>query len=609
MFQQSFPIWGSVTVTCRTFLIDFTGGGDEEILRFLETNKFYEKPDSRVLMVGRKRKARSAIKNRTFRNNINTLYLGLQEGAIDRLISESRTSTVGERRISQDAHEFQAGVETREERGFEDRVSIYSGCPYCDDGQIKVLMQGSWSIGSKIPSKDISPIINEVKNLHGYLMRIISIAFTPYADYIQNKDGPGGIVTLLDSLDKRLIEIFAPVMNFSFVVKSPPDMSFGSRLPDGSWTGVHGAIYRKEADFTTSVGPSSQRLEIVEYERTVPVDQLIIVSLKPQPLPQYLVFLRPFTVGVWVCIVLAIMIWGTTFWLLQRVRSNFTGEEPITFNSAIFYSWTVILEDPPITTPDDISGQMLLCWWLIACFLLMSGFKSSLVAHLAIVAQSEPINTYRDLVTQSNWKWGIEDTLLTGMVIQYFSQNVDPDVRYIYKLNEKSSPAEGLKRVLEGRFSFLISKNRITTIIAQIYKKEVGETQFYLGKKGYTVASAMGWGVRRGAPFRPYLHKLISRLIASGIMDYLVEDVVHLKILQSKAEARRHQQQQQIMEAKQDDLLTAESEDGNPQVLRMVHMMGVFLVLVCGLTIASIIFCVERFIQRNSRHNEKRCSD
>ncbi|XP_066952322.1 uncharacterized protein [Macrobrachium rosenbergii] len=188
---------------------------------------------------------------------------------------------------------------------------------------------------------------------------------------------------------------------------------------------------------------------------------------------------------------------------------------------------------------------MLVAWWLIAGLLISTGFKSSLVAHLTVEGKTPPIDTLGDLVNLDGWKWGFDDRLLTGLVLIYLRDSTDKDIQEIYKRHEKITPEEGLKKVLKGRYSFLSTKDRVIYLIGTQYTDEYGQSPFYISKQSYNIVPALGWGFRKGAPFRRPISKLICQLTESGLSHRWVNELVTINIRQIRETIRKQEQQQQ----------------------------------------------------------------
>ena len=77
-------------------------------------------------------------------------------------------------------------------------------------------------------------------------------------------------------------------------IKEEPNRSWGIE-EDGVFDGMMGMLQREEKDFCTVSGPSAARLKVIEYVRGYPSDMVVVTSLKPSFLPQYLALVRPFS--------------------------------------------------------------------------------------------------------------------------------------------------------------------------------------------------------------------------------------------------------------------------------------------------------------------------
>lgn len=80
--------------------------------------------------------------------------------------------------------------------------------------------------------------------------------------------------------------------------------------------------------------------------------------------------------------------------------------------------------------------QMLVGFWLVACLIFTTGFKSSLIAHLTVQGKAQAIKSLEDLIAQPSWEWGTEAWLLKGIPLEYFSKHTDPVVMEVYRRTE-----------------------------------------------------------------------------------------------------------------------------------------------------------------------------
>ncbi|KAK7024320.1 hypothetical protein SK128_020471 [Halocaridina rubra] len=432
----------------------------------------------------------------------------------------------------------------------------------------------------------------------GHLIRAMGMPYFPFNDYRKNRDQLPTSVTLLDCIDKRMLEAFSAKLNFTYEFSSPPDNQFGISTASGNWTGLVGAIQRNIADITTMIAPSPGRNQIFDHMRGYAVDPMAIVSPKPQLLSYYLLIFRPFSKEVWLFLVLSIAVCGVVMWCLEKVSSLFKTTPRKDLSTAFLYSWSVILQEPSDKTPPNTSGQMLFGWWLVVCIVITTGYTSSLVAHLTVQSRTKPVDSWDDLPKLTNWKWGLEESLFRAAPLLYFKSSKDPTMMHIYKYLESISVEDGMKRILKGRYSLLLQTSRISMIIASYYTDDFGRTPYYIGKKGQPVTSDFGWGIRKGAPYRNVLQNLMNRFLDNGITNYWYDAVSISRVRQNRREATP---EQQIW--RQEDIVQQQlnlQEEG-PKSLEIKHMMGVFFSLFLGFLMSFLTFLGENLFKNYSR--------
>lgn len=65
--------------------------------------------------------------------------------------------------------------------------------------------------------------------------------------YYSKENGTIVFRLLFEATFKRIAEIFAQALGFSYQLLPPEDGEFGTRLPNGTWTGVMGMLHCNEA--------------------------------------------------------------------------------------------------------------------------------------------------------------------------------------------------------------------------------------------------------------------------------------------------------------------------------------------------------------------------
>ncbi|XP_068244984.1 glutamate receptor ionotropic, kainate 1-like [Palaemon carinicauda] len=561
-------MWGGPNTVCRVAIIDLIQDDDNTVLRYLESSKFYLWPDSRVVIIGKNSEAQLILSHRLFRNVRHPIYLGLQESTMEGLLNHASGREV-----------------------LKGNVVVYSRCMYCDAGTSQKTFLFLWPIGSKMPHP-INSIPDRLLDLKGHMFKVLSMPTFPYSAYRRDSDEAGSTLTLLDSVDKRALEVVSSHLNFTYDIRIPMDGQWGVSAPSGNWTGMVGALQFETADFTTTIAPTLGRLDVIDTTKTCTADVLAVVCLKPQLIPQYLVIIKPFAVDVWLCILASIMVWGFSFWAVQKVWSWNDGEQCMSLDTAIFCSWAIILDDPQNNPPSNIPSRVMLLFWLVACLVIATGYRSSLVAFLGVQSKERPIDSFQDLAAQKGFGWGIEYHYLTGIALIFFQSSPDPNVQKIYrKMDYIDDIDDAFDKISRGKYAMITYAKQGRTLIDSYYTDKFGNTPFYVGKEGSSLVPYFGWGYRKGAPFRDRFNNVLNRLNEAGIMDFWTGEVMAGKVRENRKVVKEK-------EDNKDAMLQTVTEDVATMQIEVIHTVGIFLVLLLGYFISFITFLCEKIMPK-----------
>ncbi|KAK7068604.1 hypothetical protein SK128_005683 [Halocaridina rubra] len=529
---------GITTTTCRTLLVDLTAGHGDAIFMLLESAKLYRYPKSRIVIVGSKNHEERVLKDHVFRNSLGILFLSIPKSLLAKLDYQDTKMT------------WMKPRETTNNETLKDQLD----------------------------------------NLRGHLLRVVGNPAFPHNDYIKEENGSQEKVIWLDSLDKRMYATFSHTLNFTYDFRPPADGQWGIYIGNGNWSGLVGAIQHDSADITTIIAPNPGRNKIFDHMRAYTVDPFTVVSLKPQFLSQYTMILRPFNVDVWIGISSVIFLWGFIYWIFRKINSYTSGSPALTLTTSLLNSWSIVMDRTYCGSPLNTSCQVLLLTWLIACIVMTTGYTSSLASHLTVQRRSEPIDTWDDILKQTNWEWGISSRLLTGVPYLYMKESRNPNIMKIFKYLGSLSIEDGLRRVLEGGYTFIVQKSLINMLVASYYTDEFGRTPYYVGRQGQVITSDFGWGIRKGAPYRDKIQYLMNRLLETGLTDYWLEDIKAKRVIENRRRATPEQQYW-----REDYIISQQQafENEGKKVLRMKHMLGVFFAMFLGYGFAFLVFLGE----------------
>nr|XP_045620065.1 glutamate receptor ionotropic, kainate glr-3-like [Procambarus clarkii] len=416
-----------------------------------------------------------------------------------------------------------------------DGVQVYRRCLYCGNGEadVQLVTQDLDIISSTPQLNGLFP--DQFKDFMGHNFHVVSVPYFPYVDY-QDTNVSGDTITLVDSLDARLLDTFSPKLNFTYETRVGAERAWG-REDGGRFNGMMGQLQREDADFCTMASMTTQRLTVMQLARAYDSDILTLISLKPALLPEYLSFVRPFTGELWATLMVSVMVWSTILWLLRRAWQWVAGGRVDTFTDSFMYGWGALLGQPPPRISFTNSGKVLVGGWLVFCLVITTGYSSSLVAHLTIQSKTHPLDTFEDMVTRPGWKWGIETWILKGVPYEYLSKHTSPVVKKVYKEMEVLELDHGLTKVQAGRYAYISMKNHLTVVVPSLYADARGQIPFYISQSGVYSLPDYGWGFRKGAPFYTRFSTLMARLVNTGIMGVWTNDVIAKKIRQTRAGA------------------------------------------------------------------------
>ncbi|XP_063885593.1 glutamate receptor ionotropic, delta-2-like [Scylla paramamosain] len=562
---------GEVTTVCQVLIIHFdhTNEATNEtalVFRLLERAGLWKKPKTRVVVVGSRTSVKDILLHHSLRNTMRGFYLAFHS-SVNSFPRHLRLAGPSEEPIS-------------------GRVSVFRRCMYCDGGEPAVRLVGRMNLEldrEKLGITDLSSALSEpFKDLRGHTFEVTTVPYFPYVAYSRGAPEQGSKVTLQDSLNVRILSTASAALNFTYEVWETPDRSFGNLNAQGQYSGLVGELQREESDFCLLLTPTSDRLEVIDYLRLEPTDYLVVLSEKPSLLSAVMSFTRPFSNELWVGLVVGLIVWSVTAWLLQLLWKAATGGPGVSLVRTLMYGWGALLEKPPADPSRNFSGQMLVGWWLVFCFVIVTGFKSSLIAHLTVQAKSQTPEGFQDLVEFDNWRWGIEPWMLDGQLLNYFEKNTDQVVQEVYQRMEKLPLKELLQKVLEGRYSMVSVKNYIMVIMASSYVDKYGQMPFHMGREERGILACFGWGIRKGAPFLEAFLSLASRLEDAGLVKHWTEVVVAQRVKETRAK-----------NAPKATNVFGSLEDEKEVVLSMDHLQGAFYLLFLGSGVASITLLAE----------------
>ncbi|XP_068240190.1 glutamate receptor ionotropic, kainate 2-like [Palaemon carinicauda] len=450
------------------------------------------------------------------------------------------------------------------------RGTFRTAAPCCDEST-------AWEDGQ--PHKT-----REYEDMMGHEIQVTAKDLFPFIEYELHSQELGTTVTPLDSLDVRMLNSTAKLMNFTYVMRMPMDDEWGT-YDNGKWTGMVYTLQQNLADISMMLFWAYERKQVIDFTRVYVDEPFVMVSRKPKPAPQHLALIRPFQGDVWRSVVLAFMGTGVIYWSLQRIWRSFSGFPSVSLDTAVLNVWGILLEEPLVILPFNDTGRILMGWWMMFSMLMLSLYKSSLIAHLSVPITPSPIDTVEQLLQVEGATWGMEPG--TGLGWDWFKNNDNPNVQKMFKTLELLDADEQMHRVLDGYHAFFTWKYYIKTIIGSNFTAGLGYTPIHISREEF-IPGPTGWGVRKGAPFLDSLDRIQDKLVEAGIVEYWLRELFETAIWKGRMIRKN-----KILGGEEQEkaylLVGYETSQEGAVVLNLNHLQGAFFALFLGIILAFLV--------------------
>ncbi|XP_050714184.1 glutamate receptor ionotropic, delta-2-like isoform X2 [Eriocheir sinensis] len=387
-----------------------------------------------------------------------------------------------------------------------------------------------------------------------------SLKFTGYADII--------------------VKYFAQAMNFTFRYVVSPERTYGSRLPNGSWTGLLGLVVREEADFAP--GPfiiSPVRRQAADHTTTFYYGNLRILSGLPGLNVDPWGFFLPLTPLVWAATLAALLgILAVHQILSLGTPGSKLGRGACPTNNAFSYVRVIFQQD--IVLPVECWWwweRLVLGLWMLVTLVLVKSYSGNLMSLLAVRYLPQPFQTLRDVLDASH-------VTMIGQKDSNFEQNLRDVKTGIFR---EVAEMEGVGRlkfhtqaqyiksldtlVKAGHHVFFDVDMNLRSMIALDFSQK-GRCDFYISRDGF-LPYAAAMMVQKTSPLVHGFNKRFLTLVEQGMIRYWMENVPNFTECENVPRKM---------------LVTSQ--------ISVSNIWGLFVVLAAGLAAGMLVFYAELLI-------------
>ncbi|RUS81760.1 hypothetical protein EGW08_010452 [Elysia chlorotica] len=389
---------------------------------------------------------------------------------------------------------------------------------------------------------------------------------------------------------KDLAEEIGKRLRLTYHLRLAPDGEHGRELPNKTWTGMVGDLVYGAADM--AIGPltiTAARERVIDFSKSFMDIGISIMIRRPEKQkPGLFSFMEPFSVSLWVSILLAYIVISLTVFIVSRFSPyqpksrrrhwNADFKHNFTLCNSFWFAMGALMMQGSVLCPRSIAGRIIGGVWWFFVLIIISSYTANLAAFLTIERMIQPLESADDLAHQTDIAYGM---LETGTTRVFFETSNVTTYRMMWNYMSTASPPvmvktveEGVKRVQDsgGKFAFLL---------------ESSTNDYYNNRKPCNT-------IKVG----PNLN-LNSFGIATPHGSQL-KDKINYVSLKLKEDGTLHRLKQRWWEEKGGCGVDTGNKESKKRSLSLSNVAGVFLLLIGGLVLAIGVGLVEA--RYNKRH-------
>ncbi|XP_050714182.1 glutamate receptor ionotropic, kainate glr-3-like [Eriocheir sinensis] len=463
------------------------------------------------------------------------------------------------------------------------RVGVYVWSPYSAPGS-KPWRVATWTPHSSLTLASNMPLFPDKFHVFSSAPTLtVAIEVLPHntISWVEDSKAPSGQRLVFKGHMDNIVKYLAKATNFTFWYVLSPERGFGTKLPDGSWTGMLGMVMREEADF--SPAPfilSPVRKEAADHTIPYYYGNVRILSglsgLKVDPWG----FLLPLTPLAWAATLMALMLVFVILQLLPYCLPISTlGRGGWSVNNAFSCVRIILQQDIVLLAELWWWERLVLGLWMLTTLVVTKSYAGKLMSLLAVRYVPQPYQTLRDVLDDPQvamlWqKNSYNEQYLRDVKTGIFREVAE--LEGVGRLKFHTQAQTKYMTVLDtlvraGDHVIVDFEISLRSLMALDFSQK-GQCEFYMSKDRYLSVS----GAVMAPKNNPLVHSFNKRLmtaIEQGLISYWLENVPNFTVCDNIPKKK---------------LVTS--------YIFISNIWGVFALLVGGLATGLVVWCAELLV-------------
>ncbi|XP_047487934.1 glutamate receptor ionotropic, kainate glr-3-like [Penaeus chinensis] len=320
----------------------------------------------------------------------------------------------------------------------------------------------------------------------------------------------------------HVMDIIAERLNLCYEFVIPDDWMFGTRLPNGSWTGIMGQLERGETDMSgVTMSNDAARNAAVDFSEPLYMDTQVLSYKRPVLEADIAGFIKPYDALMWILLAASMLVVLVAFFCvhlrensLSFKRNNKDKKQTPELDTerkvlqeqkweSVWYSfqWTIgsTLAQSIPWMPRGNAVRVIAGLWLFSALIIASVYRSNLKAMLILPKLKLPFDSMEELVETD-----IPCNVPKGSMLYQAVLYAPPGsllARLKDKLIDTIDKDKAIKDLLSGVNAIFMGKIIIEFVVHQTFS-QTRTCPLYIAPQTFFGATSLSIGFKKGSPLK-----------------------------------------------------------------------------------------------------------